>query len=167
MVSKNFKHWLTRLDPKTCSMCLKTHGKIYEIYETPDPKAPLHPFCRCIVVPMKALKAGTPTENKLNGADFWLKYKNLLPEYYITEEELISAGWERGKAPSDYVPERMVSRGIYENRNGHLPENVGRIWFEADINYKNGKRNSARILWSNDGLIFVTYDHYRTFCEII
>ena len=42
-----------------------------------------------------------------------------------------------------------------------------RIWYEADINYKSGYRDSKRILWSNDGLIFVTYDHYRTYCEII
>ena len=45
--------------------------------------------------------------------------------------------------------------------------NHGRIWYEADINYKKGRRNSQRILWSNDGLIFVTYDHYRTFFEVV
>ncbi len=37
----------------------------------------------------------------------------------------------------------------------------------ADINYYEGKRNKHRILWSNDGLMFVTYDHYETFYEII
>ncbi len=43
----------------------------------------------------------------------------------------------------------------------------GRTWYEADINYSNGKRNKQRILYSNDGLIFVTYDHYETFIEIV
>ena len=33
--------------------------------------------------------------------------------------------------------------------------------------YKFDFRNLQRVLWSNDGLIFVTYDHYKTFCEII
>ena len=56
--------------------------------------------------------------------------------------------------------------GIYHNRNGHLPNSRGRIWYEADVSYYKGKRNSQRILWSNDGLIFVTYDHYKTFIEI-
>ncbi len=42
-----------------------------------------------------------------------------------------------------------------------------RTGYEADINYVSGKRNSDRIVWSNDGLMFVTYDHYRTFIEII
>ena len=37
---------------------------------------------------------------------------------------------------------------------------------EADINYNKGKRNRQRILYSNDGLIFATYDHYQTFYEI-
>lgn len=49
----------------------------------------------------------------------------------------------------------------------HLPAAAGRIWYEADINYDGGFRGTDRILYSNDGLIFVTYDHYRTFIEII
>ena len=55
----------------------------------------------------------------------------------------------------------------YKNKNGHLPTASGREWIEADLNYKFGFRNDQRILFSNDGLIFVTYDHYKTFCEII
>lgn len=43
----------------------------------------------------------------------------------------------------------------------------GRTWQEADINYVNGKRNTDRILFSSDGLLFVTYDHYETFYEIV
>ena len=65
------------------------------------------------------------------------------------------------------MPDRMITRGQYYNDDGHLPQAPGRIWHEADINYTSGKRNSQRILWSNDGLIFVTYDHYETFYEII
>ena len=61
----------------------------------------------------------------------------------------------------------MITRGQYYNDDGHLPSASGRIWYEADINYKTGRRNDQRIIWSNDGLIFVTYDHYETFYEII
>jgi len=42
-----------------------------------------------------------------------------------------------------------------------------RIWYEADIDYQRGYRGLSRIVYSNDGLIFVTYDHYRTFIEIV
>ena len=37
----------------------------------------------------------------------------------------------------------------------------------TDINYTGGYRNKQRIVFSNDGLIFVTYNHYETFIEII
>lgn len=50
--------------------------------------------------------------------------------------------------------------------NGKLPHAKNRVWFEADIDYTLGKRNSKRILYSNDGLMFVTYNHYETFVEI-
>ena len=43
---------------------------------------------------------------------------------------------------------------------------AGRVWYEADINYTGGYRNTHRILYSNDGLIFVTYNHYETFYEV-
>lgn len=48
-----------------------------------------------------------------------------------------------------------------------MPEKNGRIWYEADINYSRGFRNGMRIVFSDDGLVFVTYDHYQTFYEII
>ncbi|MBQ4130868.1 MAG: ribonuclease [Clostridia bacterium] len=137
------------------------------ITETPKPRPPLHPFCRCVVKIMEALKAGTATDNKLDGADFWLKYIGYLPPYYISGYAASLEGWKSGKWPSNFVPGRTITMGDYENFNGHLPQIFGRKWYEADINYKNGRRNSARILWSNDGLIFVTYDHYKTFYEII
>ncbi len=35
------------------------------------------------------------------------------------------------------------------------------------ITYETGRRGAERILFSNDGLIFVTYDHYDTFIEIM
>lgn len=61
----------------------------------------------------------------------------------------------------------MIGGEIYKNKDKHLPDAAGRVWYEADINYKTGPRNSQRILWSNDGLVFVTYDHYLTFYEIV
>jgi len=40
------------------------------------------------------------------------------------------------------------------------------VWYEADINYTGGARNRERVVYSNDGLVFVTYDHYHTFYEV-
>ena len=102
-----------------------------------------------------------------NGADYWMKYYAALPDCYITEEELKNLGWRRGKAPAKFAPGKMVTMGLYQNRNKHLPQIPGRIWFEADLNYYSGRRNGHRLLWSNDGLLFVTYDHYETFLEVV
>ena len=67
----------------------------------------------------------------------------------------------------EVCPGRMLIGGVYKNRNSHLPSKEGRIWYEADINYTSGFRGTERILFSNDGLIFVTYDHYLTFVEVV
>ena len=60
----------------------------------------------------------------------------------------------------------MLGGDVFANSAAKLPSAPGRIWYEADINYYDGRRNRHRVLWSNDGLIFVTYDHYSTFYEI-
>ena len=76
-------------------------------------------------------------------------------------------GWSQGKSPARYAPEEMLGGMIYDNDSGHLPSAPGRMWYKADINYYEGRRNKHRILYSNDGLIFVTYDYYETFYEIV
>ena len=165
--SSKYKNWIAILDLKTCPECRVRHGKIWLISETIAKQPPLHFNCRCRILIMKTVKSGTATINGIDGADWVLKYKSELPNYYATYEEAENAGWKRGKWPSNFIPEKTIYSGEYDNDDGHLPQSVGRIWYEADINYKIGRRNSQRILWSNDGLIFVSYDHYKTFFEIV
>ena len=165
--SRNYKNWIATLDLKTCLECRSRHGQIYPMDEMPDIEPPIHPNCRCHIEPMKAVEAGYATKDGQYGADYWIKYVASLPKYYITKDELIALGWEWGKSPAKFAPGKMLTRGIYQNRNAHLPQKPGRVWYEADINYYSGRRNGHRLLWSNDGLLFVTYDHYETFLEII
>ena len=165
--STNYKNWRAILDLKTCIDCRSRHGQIYSINEVVDPSPPLHVNCRCDIIPMKSISAGNATKNGDNGADYWIKHFGELPEYYITKSELIDLGWSDGKKPAKFAPGKMYTKGIYSNADGHLPDSPDRVWYEADINYYEGRRNRHRILWSNDGLIFVTYDHYETFYEII
>lgn len=132
-----------------------------------SPVPPLHPNCRCITERLRAFLAGTATNNGMNGADFYLKNYGKLPNYYITGKMAKSLGYKaRLGNLSKVAPNKMLFKGIYQNNNRHLPTAPNRIWYEADINYKSGYRGSERILFSNDGLIFVTYDHYATFAEI-
>lgn len=167
-VSNKYKNWIAVLDPRTCYECRSRHGKVWLLSETTDKKPSLHPFCRCSILVMKTVKSGTATFNGTNGADYTLKNESELPDYYLTGNEAKAKGWIPEEANLATVcPDKMISGGIFKNRNGHLPESDGRIWYEADINYKSGYRNTQRVVYSNDGLIFVTYDHYQTFFEIV
>lgn len=166
-VSIKWKHWQAVLDIKTCEPCRNRHGKIYPMNEEVNPSLEMHDFCRCMVLPMRAAEAGNCSYEGENGADWWLWNKGILPDYYIVINDLFALGWRPGKAPAKYAPGQMLTRGIYRNDDGHLPDAPGRIWFEADLNYYRGKRNGHRVLWSNDGLMFVTYNHYESFIEVI
>ncbi|MCL2513989.1 MAG: hypothetical protein FWF08_08810 [Oscillospiraceae bacterium] len=115
---------------------------------------------------MGAICAGGAANEGEAGADYWILNYGKLPDYYISKDELLDLGWQEGDRPSKFAPGRMYGGKVYENSNGHLPSAPGRIWYEADINYYNGVRNRHRLLYSNDGLVFVTYDHYFTFYEI-
>ena len=161
----NFYYWVAQKDGRTCFDCDDLNGKIFSKYENPELMRLLHPRCRCIKFALDGVKAGNATNNGRNGADWWLKYCGKLPDYYITKEELERLGWKYCERPSKFVSDKMLTMGVYENRGGILPEKRGRIWYEADINYTPGRRNLHRVVWSNDGLIFVTYDHYGTFYE--
>lgn len=164
--SEVWKYWRAILDPKLCFDCLSHHGKIYAIGEVPDIEPPLHERCRCAILPMDAIFPGGATKDGENGADYWLVAHGILPDYYLSDLDFRALGWRNGKPPRKFAPGKMYFGGIYDNDDGHLPSTPGRIWYEADINYYEGRRNQHRILFSNDGLIFVTYDHYRTFYEV-
>ncbi len=166
--SSKFKNWIAILDVKTCLICRNMHGKIWDIDEAVEKEPPVHPRCRCAIKSMVTIKSGTATINKTDGADWRLKHYNKLPDYYITRKEAKNKGWNPKIGNFKRVcPTKMISGGVYYNDNNHLPVKKDRIWYEADINYKVGYRNNQRIVWSNDGLIFVTFDHYKTFFEIV
>lgn len=148
MDSANWRCWIAVLDLYTCKYCRDTHGKVFAMDEIIYDEPPIHDRCRCTVERLKAIGAGFATRNGKEGAKA-LGWKAILGNL------------------ADVAPDKMIGGDIYQNRNGHLPQAPGRIWYEADINFTDGYRTRHRILYSNDGLIFVTYDHYETFVEIV
>ena len=162
-----YKVWISALSPTTCIDCADNHGRIIALNDPTSTKPPLHLRCKCRLVEAETIKAGGATHNKTDGADYWLKYYGKLPEYYISSEQLKELGWKKNERPSQYVSGKMLGGDVYKNKKRILPVKPGRVWYEADINYTPGRRNLHRVLWSNDGLIFVTYDHYHTFYEIV
>lgn len=167
-ISKKYKNWIAHLDLRTCKVCRDMHGKIWKMEEKPEIEPKIHNRCRCEIKAMVTVKAGTATTKGLDGADWTLKYEAKLPDYYISYKDARRLGYNPilGDLATE-CPNKVITKGIYRNSNGHLPSLEGRIWYEADINYKFGYRNTQRLLYSNDGLIFVTYDHYKTFFEIV
>lgn len=166
--SDKWKHWKSVIDLVRCLNCEKMHGKIYGIDEVViSPEEQMHHRCRCKIIRMQAILAGNATKKGVDGADWYLKYYGILPDYYITYKDAKKAGFKKELGNLHIVaPGKMLARGVYQNKNGHLPSQPGRIWYEADVDYEIGYRNLKRIVYSNDGLIFVTYDHYHTFIEI-
>lgn len=162
----HYYYWQAVIDEKTCDECFRQHKKIFSRFEHPELFEHKHSFCRCQRISVQGIAAGTATKDGTDEADWWLKYYGRLPDYYITREELENLGWSLGDRPSQFAPGKMATMGIYDNEDERLPVFPGRVWYEADINYTSGRRNSHRVVWSNDGLIFVTYDHYETFYEI-
>lgn len=166
-LSANYKMWISSLSPTTCVDCANNHRRIIPINDPTTVKPPLHFKCKCQLMEAESIKAGRATYKEKEGADYWLKFYGKLPEYYISPEQLAELGWKRNERPSQYVTGRMLGGDVYDNKDRKLPVKPGRVWYEADINYTPGRRNLHRIVWSNDGLIFVTYDHYCTFYEIV
>lgn len=89
-----------------------------------------------------------------------------LPDHYVTKREAEALGWRPGSDLCDVAPDRVIGGDRFQNREGRLPDAQGRSWFEADLDFNCGRRGAKRLVFSNDGLIFLTVDHYDSFVEV-
>lgn len=93
-----------------------------------------------------------------------------LPSNYISKDEAEDLGWKKkdGEAGQLHVvaPGMSIGGSYFGNYEGLLPEKKGRKYYECDINYVKGNRGAERIVYSNDGLIFYTGDHYESFEQL-
>lgn len=86
-----------------------------------------------------------------------------LPDNFITKSEAKSLGWDSGGLES-FAPGKCIGGDRFGNYEGLLPEKNGRQYYECDINTLGSKsRGAERIVYSNDGLIYYTADHYDSF----
>ena len=86
-----------------------------------------------------------------------------LPSNFITKNEAEALGWNGGKLES-CAPGKAIGGDYFGNYEGQLPEKKGRSYTECDIDTKGAfARGAKRIVFSNDGLIYYTEDHYETF----
>ena len=86
-----------------------------------------------------------------------------LPSNYITKDEAEALGWTGGSVQK-YKEGAAIGGTYFGNYEGLLPKKNGRKYYECDID-TDGKssRGTKRIIYSNDGLIYYTDDHYESF----
>ena len=86
-----------------------------------------------------------------------------LPSNFITKSEAQDLGWEGGSVER-FLEGAAIGGDKFGNREGILPKAKERQYYECDID-TNGQnsRGAKRIVFSNDGLIYYTDDHYETF----
>lgn len=90
-----------------------------------------------------------------------------LPDNYISKREAEELGWVAREGNLDEVaPGKSIGGSHFGNYEGQLPEKNGRKYYECDIDFDGTYRNSKRIIYSNDGLVFYTEDHYKTFEQL-
>ena len=86
-----------------------------------------------------------------------------LPDNFITKDEARDLGWEGGGL-DDCAPGKCIGGDRFGNYEGLLPDAPGRTWTECDIGtLGKDSRGAKRIVFSNDGLIYYTDDHYESF----
>ncbi len=104
---------------------------------------------------------GTYT-SKAEVAEYIATYDKL-PSNYITKAEAKALGWQSKGTLDEVAPGKSIGGDYFGNYEGALPEEPGREYHECDIDYVSGSRNAKRIVYSNDGNIYYTDDHYKTF----
>ncbi len=86
-----------------------------------------------------------------------------LPNNFITKKEARRLGWNGGSLER-YAPGKCIGGDYFGNYEGNLPEVDGRSYYECDIDTLGAKsRGPKRIVYSDDGQIYYTEDHYETF----
>ena len=86
-----------------------------------------------------------------------------LPSNFMTKKDAKKLGWEGGSL-EDYAPGMCIGGDYFGNYEGLLPTKDGREYHECDIDTLGAKsRGAKRIIYSNDGLIYYTEDHYESF----
>lgn len=99
-------------------------------------------------------------------AEYLYLYKHL-PSNFITKDDAKKLGWVSYEGNLwEVAPGKSIGGDYFGNMEGLLPKKSGREYYECDIDFEGGSRNAKRIVYSNDGLIFYTDDHYESFEQL-
>lgn len=86
-----------------------------------------------------------------------------LPSNFITKKEAEKLGWDGGSL-EPYAPGKCIGGNYFGNYEGLLPDGN---YKECDIDTLGKKKRGAkRIIYSDDGRIYYTDDHYESFTQL-
>lgn len=116
----------------------------------------------------------SPSESPSVSEDGWYNSKEdvalyihlygRLPDNYVTKREAQELGWSGGGVERYAGEGTAIGGSRFGNYEGLLPEAEGRVYTECDIDTVGGNsRGAKRVVFSNDGLIYYTGDHYESF----
>jgi len=94
-----------------------------------------------------------------------LRKNKRLPSRYATKDEAKAHGW-RGGGLCAVWPGHTIGGDEFHNFGRALPAGPGRVYREADLDSTCRSRGAKRLIYSNDGLIFITTDHYNSFAPV-
>jgi ribonuclease T1 len=94
-----------------------------------------------------------------------LRAANRLPPRYVTKDEARAHGWHGGGLCAVW-PGHVIGGDSFHNFGAALPAAPGRSYHEADLDSDCGSRGPKRLIFSSDGRVYVTVDHYKTFVPV-
>ena len=155
------------------AQALRAASEVVESLEETETSAPEAPGP--VVLPPDETPDAVPEEETLDEDGSYTTKEDLalyihlyghLPPNFITKDEARAAGWNGGSL-EPYCPGKCIGGDRFGNREGQLPREKGRTWTECDVNTLGARsRGAERIVFSNDGLIFYTGDHYESFEQL-
>lgn len=87
-----------------------------------------------------------------------------LPANFITKSEAQDLGWvSKDGNLQEVAPGMSIGGDRYGNYEQLLPDGK---YKECDINYHGGYRGDERLVYSEDGYIYYTDDHYESFMQL-
>ena len=164
VVSEALPSWLGDVSapPAATAQTAEESGELTLLTEAPQTQAPDDPAPE----PPQTETAAVDEDGEYDGKDELALYIHLyghLPDNFVTKAEAEAAGWSGG-ALEKILPGKCIGGDRFGNREGLLPKAEGRTWTECDVNTRGRKsRGKERIVFSNDGLVYYTGDHYDSF----
>lgn len=112
--------------------------------------------------PVHSVVRGSAYDDRDSVAEYIYLYRELPPNY-ITKSQAKKLGWPGGDL-RPYAPDKCIGGDRFGNFEGQLPGVREREYRECDIDtLGKASRGAKRLVYSDDGWIYYTADHYKTF----